>query len=528
MWSQIIDFFNRMLGTESWPARWYCGRWTEFHGWLYIISDFLIWAAYFAIPIILLTFITKKKDVPLPRVFWLFGAFILLCGLTHLMDAIIFWWPAYRLSAFIRLLTSIVSWLTLFSLIKVLPQALALKTSQEFEQELLKRKEVEESLRLAIQRAEESEKAKQMFLANMSHEIRTPMNAIIGFATLLEESGLTSKQKEWIMPIKYSGDNLLRIINDILDFSKIEAGRLELDERELNIRKLVKSCVDTFRPKAKEKKLKLDFLIDEKIPKLVKGDQLRINQILLNLLSNAIKFTPQGSVYLHIGLNGIQKGIADIQFSVSDTGIGIPKEKHSTIFESFSQASNSITNTYGGTGLGLSISQKLVELQGGKMKMESIEGSGSVFSFNIPLNIIEERHDVQENYTTVHSKEQLSSIKVLLVEDNELNQHIAKLVLEKYHIQVDIADDGKIAIEKLTKEKYDVVLMDIQMPVMNGYETTQFIRNKMSLNIPIIAMTAHAFKEERDRCYAAGMNDYLSKPFKQEVLIQKIIDCSAY
>lgn len=519
---EMVEFFSRLFGTESWPARWYCGKWTDFHGWVYIISDLAIWMAYFAIPVFLLRFVTQKRDIPLPRVFWLFGAFILLCGLTHLIDASMFWWPAYRLNALVRFLTACVSWLTVFSLIKLLPQAFALRTSGEFETELTKRKETEASLIEAKEKAENSERSKELFLANMSHEIRTPMNAIMGFATLLTDSKLTKEQEEWVHAIKYSSDNLLHIINDILDFSKIEAGKLELEEKHINLGDVVQSSVSMFRTKAKEKKIGLDYTMDPAIPNIVSGDAIRLNQVLLNLLSNAIKFTDKGQIKLEVKRMKRADSSIWVEFSISDTGIGIPSEQLSSLFESFTQASKEIANKYGGTGLGLAITKRLVELQGGTIQAVSIDKQGSCFTFNLPFGEVKdfERHIEAASSAVDFSK--VAGKRVLLVEDNALNQQLAKLVLGKWKIDISIAENGKVAVEMLEKENYDLILMDIQMPEMDGYAATAYIRATLQNKIPIIAMTAHALTDEKEKCLKAGMNDYVSKPFSPQELLGKI------
>lgn len=523
MFDQIREFFSKLLETESWPARWHCGTWTEFHGWLYIFSDLAIWLAYFAIPLFLVRLVTRKKDLPLPTIFWLFGAFILLCGMTHLIDALMFWWPAYRLNGLVRFLTAVISLMTVISMYQFFPVAAALKTSLQYDEEIQKRLKTEKSLIEAKERAENSEKVKQQFLSNMSHEIRTPMNAIIGFTGLMERTKLSPDQFEWLQAIKYSSGNLLVIINDILDFAKIESGTLELDEKKINIADLVHSAITMLKNKADDKGIGLIFSIDSAIPEVVLGDSVRLTQVLLNLLSNAVKFTNQGEVKVEVLLLEETDDTVSIEFSVTDTGIGIQEQHLETIFDSFSQISNNNTRLYGGTGLGLAIAKKLTELQGGTLAAFSKYQEGSCFKFKIPFKKVDLKDT--EDVVAEHEPmiEFIADKRVLVVEDNPISRKLVSIWLELWKLKVDLADNGKVAIEKLMQNEYDIVLMDIQMPEMDGYETTRHIRTQMQRDIPIIAMTAHALKDEIDKCMRAGMNNYISKPFNPTELLAKLV-----
>ena len=522
MGDQIVEFFLKLLDPGGWPPRWYCGKWTDFHGWLYICSDLAIWGAYFAIPLLLAQFVLKKKDIPLPTVFWLFGAFILLCGLTHLVDAMMFWWPAYRLNGLIRFGTACVSWLTVISLFKYLPMAFALKTSSQFEAELKKRKIMEASLIQAKERAEASEKVKEQFLSNMSHEIRTPMNAIIGFTHLLESAQLSNEQKEWLHAIKYSGENLLVIINDILDYSKIEAGKMVFVEHRINIAELMHSAVTMLKYKAAEKNIRLLFSADPQIPLIVLGDSVRLTQILLNLISNAVKFTEQGQVNVDVALLDETADEVNIRFAVSDTGIGIQEEHFDLIFESFTQASNHTTRKYGGTGLGLTIAKKLVEQQGGTLSVQSKINTGSTFTFILPFKKVTSIEQEQENLENETQVANIAGKSVLVVEDNQISQMLVKIWLERWYVRVTLAENGLVALNLLRNNNYDLILMDIQMPEMDGYETAAHIRTELNLQVPIIAMTAHAMQDEIDKCLIVGMTDYISKPFNSNELLSKI------
>ncbi len=375
------------------------------------------------------------------------------------------------------------------------------------------------------QKAEASERAKHQFLANMSHEIRTPMNAIKGMTDILIRRNPNEDQKEYLDGIKQSSDSLLVIINDILDISKIEAGKVELEQETFSVNEMVHNVHTIMHFKAEEKGLELINDIPSE-NQYVQGDANRLRQILINLIGNAIKFTEKGLITTSV--KSEQAGdILNLHFTVSDTGIGIDEDRMGKIFESFEQAYSDTTRKFGGTGLGLSISKKLVELHSGKIWVESEKGIGSQFHFIIPYAKAETKANVlpAENSITIIT-EALKGMRILLVEDNTFNVVVANEELEDAieGVHVEVAENGMIAVEKMKSSSFDVILMDVQMPVMNGFEATQAIRNLEGekANIPIIAMTANVLKEEVDLCYQAGMNDFIGKPFDTEELLQKI------
>lgn len=371
------------------------------------------------------------------------------------------------------------------------------------------------------------QKAKEQFLANISHEIRTPINGIAGIAGLLSKDQNSEEREMYLSAIRHSSENLKVIINDILDLAAIDSGKLKFEKIAFNLKDLLPSLISTFMYQAREKNLALHYSIDESLNKILMGDPVRLNQVLINLISNAVKFTHTGSIHVKCELEKEQKGIFHIRISVKDSGVGIPAEKLNTIFESFSQADESVTRRYGGTGLGLTIARQLVELQRGRIEVFSQEHVGSTFTVYIPYAVgstkVSKRasQHVANNMaiTTQH-------VRVLLVEDNDINRLYAKSILQTWKCNTDIAENGLIAIEKLKSNSYDVILMDVQMPVMDGYEATKAIRmmpHPVGIT-PIVALTANATKIDVEKCLVAGMNDYLSKPFTPEDLYQMLFE----
>ncbi len=388
-------------------------------------------------------------------------------------------------------------------------------------------KEAQNDLINARNEAVAAANAKSEFLSNMSHEIRTPMNAIIGMTDLLLEKITEEETREYLKSIKFSSDNLLVVINDILDFSKIEAGKVALEYIDFNIRNKLDEIKKLFQIKASEKNLVFETNIDPNIPKFINGDPYRLNQIIFNLLGNAIKFTNKGFVQLNTKLVGEDEHNIRIAFEIKDSGIGIPVDKKESIFESFSQAYSDTTRKFGGTGLGLAITKKLVYLLGGTIQLESTSLVGSKFTVEIPYNkstFILEPHDVELVDLSTHNY--LKGLNVLVAEDNTINQFLIQQTLAKWECNTTITGNGHEAIELLKEKNFDLILMDLQMPEMNGYEATRLIRSKNTTvknpTIPIIALTADAFPETKRKVLETGMNDFVAKPFNRNELQIKI------
>ena len=367
-------------------------------------------------------------------------------------------------------------------------------------------------------------KMKEQFLANMSHEIRTPMNGIIVLTRILLGTSVTEEQFKYLKSIKTCSDNLLVIINDILDLSKIEAGKMNFEKVAFNIEEIIGHTFELFEPKAREKSISLNYSIGDGIPAAVLGDPTRLSQITNNLVSNAIKFTGSGGVTVDVKLRSSREENLTVDFEVTDTGIGIPQSSLSSVFESFTQASSDTTRKFGGTGLGLTIVKKLIELQGGTIGIRSVVGKGTTFFFHLTFGRASQE-EIERLSADTDSTIELSHLKILVAEDNSINQMIVKKVFSDWGVAIELADNGKICVDKLRQGKFDIILMDIQMPEMDGNTAARMIRNELGAphnGIPIMAMTAHATSAEKQKCFDSGMNEYISKPFDPAELKRKI------
>ncbi|MGL5112182.1 MAG: ATP-binding protein, partial [Flavobacterium sp.] len=369
--------------------------------------------------------------------------------------------------------------------------------------------------------AQEAVKTKQQFLSNMSHEIRTPMNAIIGFTKVVLKTELTAKQKEYLTAIKISGDALIVLINDILDLAKVDAGKMTFEKIPFKLRVSLLAMLHLFETKIQEKNLQLITNYEATIPEVLIGDPVRLHQIILNLLSNAIKFTNHGKITVSVSLLSENEHSVTIQFSVADTGIGIKDTKIENIFENFQQATSGTSRLFGGTGLGLAIVKQLVEGQAGSIAVQSEIDKGSTFSFTLEFK--KTNLDAIVEPKIIEFDSEVKDIKVLVVEDMELNQLLMRTLLDDFGFECEMASNGKVAIEKLENKDYDIILMDLQMPEMNGFDTTEYIRKTLKLTVPIIALTADVTVIDVAKCKEVGMNDYISKPVDERLLYSKLI-----
>jgi signal transduction histidine kinase len=384
------------------------------------------------------------------------------------------------------------------------------------------RKKTEAELILAKELAEKATQAKSEFLSMMSHEIRTPLNAIVGLTYLMQQEDMSETMSENLKILQFSTDNLHVLINDILDFSKIEAGKVELERITFDFKQLISNIKKANQVKAEEKGNKIRLMIDDDVPDILIGDPLRLGQIISNLVSNAVKFTRNGSITVELSCLSKSKSNVTMEVSITDTGIGISPDKQAMIFDKFTQANSETTRQFGGTGLGLVITKKLLELHDSEIKLVSEPNKGAKFYFTIELEIgTELKNKASDSQNELLNENLLKGVRILLVEDYPINIKVATKFLERWQIEVDVAENGLIATQKFEKARYDVILMDIQMPVMDGYTAAEKIR-EMDTDIPIIALTASATFTNQDRAFLIGMNDYVTKPFNPKELYQKI------
>ncbi len=526
----MSEYFSKLFDTSDFPARWHCGNWSDFLGWLHILSDLATFSAYFAIPAVLFYFARKRNDFPFTSLVWLFGAFILACGTVHLVDAIIFWYPIYRIGGMMKFVMAIISWVTIITLIRYIPSIMHLPsmaaTNDRLKLEIIQREQTEQRLKESEASALAASKAKSAFLANMSHEIRTPMAAMLGYADVLLDHLKDPDNRNCVLVIKQNGQHLLELINDILDLSRIEAGKLDVEIEPISLVQFVSNLHSQMCVRSQEKGLSFDVKFASEIPDRIRTDSTRLRQVLINLIGNAIKFTEKGRVQLAVYMSQTN----ELAFSVRDTGIGISQEQQKRLFKPFSQGDSSVTRTYGGSGLGLDISNRLTRMLGGSISIESKLGVGSTFTVTIPILSTDDsslvkppsfgKLDLAVNET---HKIQHLACRILVVDDRRDIRHISQHFLEKAGAKVTTAENGRqgidVAIAARDKcEPFDLVVMDIQMPIVDGMEAVAALRLE-GIDWPIIALTADAMKGDRDKYLNGGCDDYLSKPIDQGKLV---------
>jgi signal transduction histidine kinase/CheY-like chemotaxis protein len=538
----MTEFFANLFNTEDFPARWHCGMWTTGLGWLHICSDIAVFGAYTAIPVVLAYFVMRKRDVPFPRIFWLFAAFIFSCGFGHLIEAIIFWKPIYRFDGLVKFFTAIVSWGTVVALIPIVPKALHLpglaKLNTQLRSEVEERKRAEAALReseeklanlLASERearadAERANRFKDEFLSTVSHELRTPLNAILGYAQLLLRTEHNRDEQESLTIIERNAKAQAQLIEDLLDMSRIISGKVRLDTRSLEMSEVVQAALDTVRPAASAKNIRIEPVLDPNAGPVL-GDSGRLQQVVWNLLTNAIKFTPKGG-RVQVALERIN---SHLELRVSDTGQGIKPEFLPGVFDRFRQADPSTTRQYGGLGLGLSIVKQLVELHGGSVSAASPgEGQGATFTVKLPVQIL--HRDDADRASGAYLGEpvlqsgdlSLSGVRVLVIDDEPDSRDLIRRLLTEYEADVQQAGSSEEALQTLMTYSADILLSDIGMPDKDGYDFIRAVRahsDPRIVSLPAVALTAFARTQDRTRALLAGFQAHITKPVEPAELV---------
>lgn len=537
----MLSFLSELFNTDGFPPRWHCGVWTNGEGWLHILSDIAVFGAYMAIPCVLVFFVIRKRDVPFPRIFWLFALFICACGFGHLLEAIIFWQPIYRFAGVVKLTTAIASWATVVALVPIIPKALHLpglaKLNAELRGEVDERRRVEAALReseekmvglLASEReargqAERANRFKDEFLSTVSHELRTPLHAILGYAQLLLRSEHDKEEHESLTIIERNAKAQGQLIEDLLDMSRIISGKVRLDVAAVDVAEVVRSAIDTVRPTADAKNIRIESVLDPNAGPVL-GDSGRLQQIVWNLLTNAIKFTDKGGK-VQIAMERVN---SHLELRVSDTGQGIKAEFLADVFDRFRQADPSTTRRYGGLGLGLSIVKHLVELHGGSVAVASPgEGQGSTFTVRLPVQIIHSNGDPDRRIKDAEfdlrgtSDVSLRGVRVLVVDDDRDARELIKRLLIEHDAEVQTVPSAKEALQILNTAGADVLLSDIGMPDMDGYDLIRAVRALPSdrANVVAAALTAFARSQDRTRALLAGFQAHITKPVDPAELV---------
>lgn len=541
------DFLSELVNSSEFMPHGFCLRWNPALVLLFNVSNIAIAAAYFAIPLALFYFVRKRKDLAFSWIFRMFAAFIWACGVTHLMKVWTIYHGSYWAEALMDTWTAVISVATALILWPLIPKALALRSPAELESINLELKSVNErlnsanselsvlndDLELARDKALEASNLKSAFVANISHELRTPLSAILGLNELMLLTDLNDDQQNYAQTIHAAAASLLNIVNDVLDLSKIESGKMEIATTSINPVALLKDSVRLLQDTVNQKGLSLKLVIDEKTPTAVIGDPVRLSRVLLNIIGNAVKFTEAGSILVEGIVEQSSKERVRLKFVVVDTGIGISESEQKLLFLPFTQVDSASTRKFGGTGLGLAISKRLVELMGGEIGLVSRKGEGSTFWFSVPFQLSEVEASTapaspsrSERKAPIIKVAAGGSKMVLVVEDNPVLRELILKQLKSISVEAIAVTTGEEAIQEIDGKDFAAVLMDCHLPQMDGFEATKIIRQRESSSgkrLPIIAMTAGAMKGDQERCLAAGMDDYLSKPYTIEELKNKLL-----
>ncbi|MBV8265353.1 MAG: response regulator, partial [Planctomycetaceae bacterium] len=513
----MMDFLAHLLDPSGFVPRRLCGAWTSQLVWLHNLSDTLIWLAYLAIPLILIYFVRRRRDVPFRWMFWMFGIFITSCGLTHLLEVVVFYVPIYRFIGVVKLATAFASWATMIALIPTVPKALALRSPEELEREVAERRRAEEA-------AEAASRAKGEFLANISHEIRTPMGGVLGMLELLLGTPLDATQRDYARTARDNADALLTLLNDILDLAKIEAGKLVVDAVAFDLRDLVEEVVDLFAAQAHQKGLQIACCVPADVPERVVGDPVRVRQVLVNLVGNAVKFTDRGEVALEAELLGATAAGARLRLAVRDTGIGIPRDRQAAVFESFTQADGGVTRRHGGTGLGLTICRHLAHLMGGRIALESEPGAGSVFGLELTLP------RPADAVAGPRPPAALDGLRVLVVDPHATGRRALGEQLRAWGCRPEPAGSVAPALDLVRaaapEDPFGLVLVDAALSAEERRCLLAMVRADPRLAaLPRVLLGAPRTRagDEEDDGWAALFDAALSKPMRRAALLQAIV-----
>jgi signal transduction histidine kinase/CheY-like chemotaxis protein len=521
-----MEMLSSWFDSQGFMPHGHCFLWIPSILWTSVISDALIALAYLTIPITLIYFIRKRRDMPFDWVFIAFGVFILACGSTHVADIWVVWYPDYVLSVSLKAITAVASVVTAVVLVRLIPIALRIPSPAQLAAVNAELQKANDDLRAAMERAEVANRAKSAFLASMSHELRTPLNAILGYTQILKrDKGLTAPQQTGISTIQQGGHHLLALINDVLDLSRVEAGKMEFHPKAVRLGELLMVVADIMRVRAEQKHLHFELELVGGLPMAISVDETRLRQVLLNLLGNALKFTDRGSVRLRVtplpAGEGAAADVVRLRFEVMDTGIGIAADHAETIFRPFEQVGD-ISRRAGGTGLGLAISRQLVQLMGGELSVDSAPGKGSRFWFDVPMKVVDEPG------ATVAGKQIATGYQgprktILVVDDVATNRALLRDLLGALGFRMLEADSGHAALRQMQVAAPDMVLLDMVMPDMDGIETTRRLRaDARTAGTPILMISASSTPEEAERSLEVGANAFLPKPVNEHDLLREI------